>query len=261
MTAREHISFLAGSENRVRVLEALRDRPYRQSELVRGCDLSRSTVHRALDGLTARNWVARDDGEFRLTVGGTLVLERYDALEAAVERVDEWGSFLRRLGDVAATLPPAVLDDATLVSATPDDPHAATTHLAGSFTATEVDRFRGISPIVSSVVNEAAFELVSAGVPMELIIDDSVFTISEDSYPDALDDAHSFANMELFLYPETLDFGLAILDERVLIGAYDERGVLRECLDGTSDALFEWASEIYEDHRTTAQRVDLPVPE
>ena len=257
MTTREDISFLAGSENRVRILEALRDRPHRQSDLVREGYLSRSTVHRTLDGLTDREWVVRDDGRFRLTPGGRLILERYEGLESAVERVGEWGSFLNRLGGDAGALPLAALDDATLIAGCPENPHAALTHLADVFTnATDAERFRGISPVVSTVINEAAFELVSAGVPMELVIDDSVFSTSKASFSDALDDAHAFENIELFQYPGTLEFGLTILDDRVLVGAYDDRGVLRECLDGTDDALFEWATAVYDERRSAARRID-----
>jgi predicted transcriptional regulator len=252
----EHVSFLAGSENRVRILEALHDRPRRQCELVDACGLSRSTVHRALDGLEEREWVYSEDGAYRLTVGGRLVLDQFDALRTAIERVEEWGAFLQRLGGVGATLPAAALDDAQLVTNSPENPHATMSHTTDVLAAADTETFRGISPLVSPVVNEAARESLTAGVRMELLIDESVLDASRTAYPDAFEDAHEFENFELYLSPDELTFGLMLLDDRALVCAHDEQGTLRECLDGTNEALVRWASDTYEDHRAAAERVD-----
>jgi predicted transcriptional regulator len=258
MGSREHIAFLAGSTNRVRILEALREHPRRQCELVRECGLSRSTVHRALDGLAAREWVRNEGSQYRLTAGGAFVLEQYDALETAIERVEEWGPFLNRLGDVAATLPPAALDDATMVTTTPENPHAAMSHVADAVASSSTETFRGISPVVSPVLNEAARDLIETDAEMELLIDDSVLDTSRTAYPAALEDAYTLENFALYLHPDDLTFGLTIFDKRVLVSTHDEQGVLRECLDGTSEALVTWARDTYEEHRAAAERADAP---
>lgn len=256
MGAREHIAFLAGSENRVRVLEALRERPYRQSELTERCGVSRSTAHRILGGLSERDWVRKDDGQYRTTAGGEFVLDRYETLEAAIERVEERGSFLNRLGGLATTLPPAALGEATVVSTTPEDPQAAIGYLAETIATATAETFYAISPIVSPMLNEAAWGLIEAGAHMELLIDTSVLDASRVAYPAALEDAYRIENFELYVHPGDLDFSLTILDGRVLVGAFDERGILRECLDGTDEALVEWATTVYEDHRAAAERAD-----
>lgn len=255
MGSREHVTFLAGSENRVRILGALRERPRRQCELVRVCGLSRSTVHRALDGLLTREWIRNEGGEYRLTAGGQLILDRYAALETAIERVDEWGPFLNRLGDIAATLPPAALDDATMVTTSPENPHAVIGHVADTFATSASETFRGITPVVSPLLNEAAGELLAAGVEMELLIDESVLATSRSDYSDALEDGYAAENFTLYLSPDDLTFGLTILDERVLVTTHDEQGVLRECLDGTNEALTAWARDIYEERQAAAKRV------
>ena len=256
MGPREHIAFLAGSTNRVRILEALREQPHRKCELATACGLSRSTVHRALDGLEERAWIRSDDGAYRLTAGGEFVLDQYGALETSIERVERWGPFLNRLGDAATTLPPAALDGAEVIATTPENPHATITHLANAIATSSAETFYGVSPIVSPMLNEASQGLIESGAHMELVIDASVFDTSKTAYPDALDDAHTLSNFELYLHPDELSFGLVILDDRVLVGAYDERGVLRECLDGTNETLTAWATEQYETFRATATRAD-----
>jgi predicted transcriptional regulator len=260
MGPREHVAFLAGSANRVRILETLREQPHRQCELTEACDLSRSTVHRTLDGLESRGWVEQANNEYRLTVGGDLVLGHYAALESAIDRVDEWGTFLNRLGDLATTLPLAALSEATLVTSTPENPHAAAAHLADGLATTTTEEFYAISAVVSPRFNEAAQELIATDTEMELIIDGSVLDTSSTDYEAALDDAYSLDNFTLYLSPDDLAFGLAIFDGRVLISAHDERGVLRECLDSTDETLRTWARGVYDDHRSAATRADAPVP-
>jgi len=260
MGSREHVSFLAGSDNRVRILETLRENPARQCELIRDCGLSRSTVHRALSGLTAREWVRRENGTYHLTPGGSFVLDRYEALETTIDRVAKWGPFLNRLGAIADSFPLSALDDATLLTVSPANPHAALSRFANAFAAEDIERFYGITPVVSPVINDAAAELLTDGIEMELLVDDSVLDTSRASYADALDDAYSSENFALFRYPDDLDFGIAVFDDRVIVSAYDDRGVLRECLDSTDDALGEWAREVYDDYRASASRVDVAAP-
>ena len=260
MGPREHVAFLVGSANRVRILEALREQPYRQCELTEACDLSRSTAHRALDGLEGRGWVEQAAGEYRLTVGGDLVLARYEALETAIARIDEWGPFLNRVGDPADTLPLAALQNATLVRSTAENPHAAAAHFADALATSAADVFYGISPVVSPRFNEAAEGLIAAGTEMELIVDESVFDTSSTEYADDLDRAFSLDSFTLYVSPDDIGFGLTILDERAMIGAYDDRGVLRECLDTTDESLRAWAYDIYDDHRAAARRAETVVP-
>lgn len=261
MASWEHVAFLAGSENRVQILETLHDRPRRQCELVCECGLSRSTVHRALDGLAEREWIHNEGGVYRLTVGGRLVLDQYELLETTIERVDEWGSFLQNLGETATTLPAAALDDAQLVSNVPENPHAAISHVADVFVTSDVDTFYGISPVVSPVLNHGARELATSGTEMEYLIDRSVLDASQSAYPDALAVAHSLDRFTLYLYPDELTFGLAVLDDRVLVSTYDAHGSLHECLDGTDEALVRWANDVYEDYRAAAEPIDAPEAE
>ncbi|EMA53196.1 MULTISPECIES: helix-turn-helix transcriptional regulator [Halococcus] len=254
MGPREHVAFLAGSANRVRILETLREQPHRQCELTEACDLSRSTVHRALDGLESRGWVEQTGGEYRLTIGGDLVLSHYEALESAIDRIDEWGMFLNRLGDLADTLPLAALSKATLVTNSREDPHAAATHFTDQFRTATTETFRGIASVVSPRFTEAAQPLITTDTDMELIIDESVLDASLTHYSNDLEDGYSLDNFTLYCYPAELHFGLAIFDERVLVNTHDERGVLRECLDSTDETLRSWAHDVYDDHRTDARR-------
>jgi predicted transcriptional regulator len=255
-TTHEHAAFLAGSSNRVRVLRALRERPGRGAELAERCSLPRSTVHRCLDGFTTRGWARKSGGDHRLTAAGALVLGAYEDLIGTVSITGDYEEFLRHLGEVARTLPVGTLPESTVVEATPENPHATVEHYEQVFAAVAPKRMRGIVPIVSHVFNEASRPLVEGGVEMGVVIDEAVLDTAREAYPAAHELGVESENFTIYVHPEAVSFGLAVFDdERVLVGAYDDAGNPRACLDGTDDALVDWAIGTYERYRREARRL------
>lgn len=255
MDAHDHVAFLAGSRNRVRVLRALRERPGRGAELARRCSLSRSTVHRSLEGLLDRGWARRNDGRYRITAAGGFVLDAYDAFTGTIEAVEDRKRFLDCLDGAAETLPAEALSTATLIEATPENPHAPIEHYADVLEEVSPDRVRAMTPIVSSVFNDLNRPLVEAGVRMELVIDESVLEASRRSYPEALALALRSDNFELYVRSDPIRFGLALFDDdRALVDAYGQAGNPRARLDGTGDALLDWTADTYERFRSEAGR-------
>jgi hypothetical protein len=57
----------------------------------------------------------------------------------------------------------------------------------------------------------------------------------------------------LFVYPEKLRFGLAILNDSVFILAYDNQS-LRACIETASETLGGWATDVYQTHQQAAYR-------
>ena len=54
----------------------------------------------------------------------------------------------------------------------------------------------------------------------------------------------------------SIGFGLTILDDHVFLGAYDDQGRCRSIIDGTNDALYDWADALFEEYRATASVVE-----
>lgn len=254
----DHAAFLAGSVNRIRVLRELRERPGRGAELAKRCSLPRSTIHRCLDGVTTRGWARKADGNYRLTTSGALVLGAYEDLVETIEVTGEHEGVLRHLGRVARTLPVGALSEATVIEATPESPHATMEHYERVYADVSPDRFRGMVPIVSHVFNEINRPLVERGVEMEVVIDGSVLETARETHPEAHELGIESRNFTIYVHPESVSFGLAIFDDdRVLVGAYDDQGNPRACLDGTGDTLVEWATGTYERYRREAKRIDV----
>ena len=125
-SALERASFLANSENRVAVLEALRRGPRDARDLREETGASRATVGRVLKAFENRAWVERRDGVYAVTPAGELAGEAFDALlerletVATLETASDWLPVEEMGVDAAA------LDDAEVVRPSGEN---ATAHL------------------------------------------------------------------------------------------------------------------------------------
>lgn len=262
MNAREDVAFLVGSASRVRILRAVADQASSPTSLANRCSCARETAQRTLSGFVQRGWVTKTDGQYELTVGGKSVLEQYERLTDVVTGADRLQQFLTNAGAAADGFPVAAVsgdDGVTVTNATAEDPHAPIDRYL-TFLGTEpVRSFRGVTPIVSRVFNEAAEAIIGRDTDIELVIDESVLAVSESEYPDALRRAGEIEQFTLFLTPEEIGVGLALVDERAFVGAYDGHNNLVAAIDGRNEQLVAWATSVYETYRESATQLD-PTP-
>lgn len=251
----EGVRFLATSQNRVSLLEALDRGPLRPAEICKQLSLSRSATHRNLSDLTEKGWAKRVDEGYTATVGGRLVLGAYNELEETVRLVSEYGSSLEPLVDAGLTLSPAILDDAAITTATENDPHAPLRHYVERIREIELDRFRGITPVVSPLFNEAHQPVLSDGSDAELLLGSSALSTSKDDYETEFDSAMTADGLTLYVHPDPLSFGLSIVDEWVFLGAY-EGGQFVACFEWADPDVRAEAMAAYESYRAAASVID-----
>ncbi len=252
----DDISLLAGSKRRVEVLESLDGESRRQSEIAVSCAASRSTVNRIVGELCAVGWVTDSSGIYSLSAGGRHVLEQYRSLSESVEIIGKYGSFLTALGDTANTFPIEALADSDLVEATPEGPHTAISYFLDVMENTSSETLSGITPIVSPILDQPRSELLEAGVSVEIIVSDAVAGQLRSQESPIVSAAVSEQRFSLFATSQRMEFGCTILDDRVLIGAYDAAGNLTHCVNSTDDSVRQWTIDQYEDYKTNS--VDLP---
>ena len=260
MSAREDISFLVGSESRVAILRTVSGETYRPTELAGVCSCARETAQRTLSGFAERGWVEKENGGYRCTPAGELILDQYGELETIVNHAGRMSKFFANAGD-AADIPVSVLDDVTFTESTKGSPHAPLNRYLEVFGNEQVETLRGITPIVSRMFNDAASRAIGDDTSAELLIDESVLRTSRAGFADDLRTAARMEQFELYLSSEPIEFGLSILDDHVCVGAYDDSGNLVACVDGTDDRLVEWATDLYRERRGKAERLvveDIP---
>lgn len=255
MNPREDIAFLVGSDSRVRILRELVADDYRPTELASEVSCARETVHRTLSGLVDRRWVEQEGRTYRATPVGRMVMSRYEELEATVTDAQEYGPFLAEASGAAAEIPEEALCDASVTTSTSENPHAPINRYVSWLGSETVSRFRGMSPIVSPVFNQAAERVLGPDTAMELVVDESVLDVSEREYPDAFDRAVTLEQFTLFLSLDPVQFGMAIVDGDVAVSAYDDGGNVVAMVEGSADTLYEWAEGVYERRRADAEPV------
>jgi predicted transcriptional regulator len=257
MRPRGDIAFLVASECRVALLRELSAEPKRPTELASAVSCARETVHRSLSGFVDNQWVEKSGHAYRTTAAGELVLAEYERLESTVERARELGTFLTELGEIATEIPEAALHSVSVTTATADDPHAPISRYSSWLGDQPVSSFRGMTPIASPVFNDAAQRVLGPETEMELIIDASVLDVSERAYPRALERAFEIEQFTLLRVANQIEFALAIVDGRVSVAAVDDRGNVVAGIHGDDDALHEWAIDVYERRRESAERVSV----
>lgn len=251
----DRVRFLATSPNRVSLLSALDDGPLQPAELVDRLSLSRSAIQRNLRELTDRGWARRVDGGYTCTVGGRLVLAAYNELTATVALVEEYGGSLEPLAAAGMELSPAVLEAATVITATGNDPHAPLRYYTERVRELDPASFRGIVPVVSPLFNEAHQSVLDDGTDGELVLDSAAFSASKDDYGADFDAALAADGLALYVHPDPLTFGLSVVGDRVFAGAFDD-GQFVACFEWSDPEVMDEALSAYETHRETAREVD-----
>ncbi len=112
---RKAVEFLARSESRVEVLEALGASPRTRDELKQATDVSRTTLSRMLSEFEERGWIVRPERRYQLTSEGGFVasevtrllenMETAEKLDGALGWIptEEFDFDLRRLQDAETT--------------------------------------------------------------------------------------------------------------------------------------------------------------
>ncbi|WP_241430532.1 helix-turn-helix transcriptional regulator [Haloferax volcanii] len=261
MSAREDVAFLVGSQSREAILRALAVEPRRPTALAEHCDCARETAQRTLAGFCDRGWAKkRSDGLYHLTPGGTMVHERYERFIETVECADRMSEFLANAADICENAPPGVLGQMNITTAADNDPHAPLNRYLTIVGSEPVDRFRGVTPIVSRVFNESAEAVLGEDTRMELIVDRGVLERSMDAYPDSFERARDLDQFELRVTEENLDFGLLVVDGHGLVSAYDEHNNLAALVDGDASEVVSWVENLYESVRSKSVPIDRLEP-
>jgi predicted transcriptional regulator len=251
MDAREGISFLAGSEGRVSVLRELAEAPCRPCELRERTAASRTAIHRTLSGFEEYGWVRKQEERYSLTAAGRHVSEQYEDLATAVAHG-------RRFSEFLATFPPAddlpFPFDGDICVSTPTEPQAAETFFFERLPR-DTDRFRGFSPVLTQRMVDSFEPTIEAGTTVELVYDESFAQCVRESYPEMVDLAVESRNVRIDVVPESIESGLALVDDEVFLKAYGPRGDLRACLESSDEQLLNWAEDWFD--RMSADSIPL----
>ena len=255
----DEIAFLARSDHRVEVLDALAEEPRDRSVLRATTGASSPTMGRILSDFEERCWIVRGGRTYELTRLGEFVTERFMNLRDAMEAE-------RKLRDVTPWLPREMegftvdlFADATVSHPGPGYPYQPVERVTQLIEDTDTMRGFGTTVVKSSNL-EAACQAILDGMEFEFIYSPGVLETITAWNPARIAEADACENCTTFLHdslPDSDWCGLGIYDDRVGICCHDiKTGMLKAVVDTDSPAALAWAESVYERYRNDARLID-----
>lgn len=261
----ETIAFLAGSENRVRVLTTLAERSLSRTDLRDATGVSRATLARILSDLEGRGWVRRDDGDYTATPAGR-------ELVAAFATATETAAALETLGDLAQWFPfddvgfdVRHLHDARVVRPTKTDairPVNRSLELIGG-----AGRIRLVASQHAPPAVEAFRDGVEAGrLQFDLVVTrgalDAVSTSVRDTENIRFLAGHPDSSVAVT--DADIDCNYAANDDTIVLTVADDNGAPQAIVESEAPAVRAWFDDYFETMRagaTPLEPADLPDPQ
>jgi predicted transcriptional regulator len=250
--AHGELDFLTRSENRVTVLGLLATRPYDERELVETTEISRTTIGRILEAFSERGWIKATDGGYTTTRFG-------DLLAADYERFRESMELARRLAPYRHLLPVEEMDfDLRLLTeAKVTDPDRLDT-LQSVDRWAELIRQSDHVRFLANTANELIVRIMHEQVVENDTRHETVFT------PDLFEYVRSRTELRE-MFREMMQAGasfyraaegtelswfLAVYDDRVGVGGFDDSGTIQTGFEAEATPVLEWAEDTFESYRS-----------
>lgn len=226
------------------VLEALRAEPLDRREIEERLDVSRATSHRFTRWLDEQEFVEKVDGRFQLTGRGEAVADELLRFEANVGTVHRLAPLLDVICEDHQDFVIEPFVDARVTLAEPDDPYQPVERFISLLSESET--FRGfntthMAPLVLGGFHHQIFEETDTEIIYLPHIVEKLF----ETHPERAREAIECGHLALRTRAD-LPYGLAIFDERVGIGGYDEAtGLMQVFVDTDASIACEWADQVY----------------
>ncbi|WP_436346576.1 helix-turn-helix transcriptional regulator [Natronorubrum sp. FCH18a] len=241
------------------VLEALLSEPLDRREIESRLDVSRATSHRYTQWLDERDLVEKVDSRYRLTWRGEVVAEELLRFEANVRTTHRLTPLLDSICADHREFVVEPFVDATVTVAEPDDPYGPVERFIAL--VDESETFRGfntthMAPLILGEFHQRVFDETDTEIVYLPHIVEKLFQ----TYPDRATDAIERGHLTLRTRGD-LPYGLALFDDRVGIGGYDETtGLMQVFVDTDSPIAREWAERVYASVRADSDPVDERSP-
>lgn len=254
--ALDDVAFLANTDNRVAVCEALAEGPRSREEVRDRVDASRVTVARILRELEARGWVERSGRTYAVTPLGEWVCEAFARLVGEVAAAHRLRRPLQWLPFDLLTFDVRRLRDAEIVLLDGTDVTALVRRLLELLGSSE--RVRSVARGTAPVFVETQWELTVRGeTELDLVLTPAALAVVR-NHPTT---ARQFREM---LAEETVrcsvcedvPVSVVVADGAVGITLTDDQGVLRGGLVTEDDVVRAWAVDRFETCRDSASTLD-----
>ena len=237
------------------VLEALFAAPMDRREIEEHLDVSRATSHRFTRWLGDHGLAEKRDGRFHLTGKGLSFAEGVLRFERNVETSDRLAPLLDLICADHMELVVEPFADATVTTAEATDPYAPVRRFQELLSASST--LRGFNtthmvPLSADAYEEDAYDGVDAEIIYLPEVVDHLFDVEPERARSAVEAGHLRLRTR-----DALPYGLAIFDDCVGIGGYDEdTGAMAVFVDTDAAYAREWAERTYAAFRADSEPLE-----
>lgn len=253
----EEIEFLARSQNRLGVLDALKAEPMERRDIEDETGVSRATVARILDDFEARGWIARSGRQYETTRVGDYVLREFTDLLERFEAVPVLNEVERWFPEEGFDFDLGRLAGAEVVRPAKSDALAPTTHITRRLRSADRARVLSYSHIPDAL--EVCWgRTVEGSLELESVVDRGALDrIGSD--PRMVDHAREMVESgqaDLFLYGGTIPFTVFVVDDAVLLCLSGGEGAPHAVIETTDEAVCSWAESTIDTYRGEGELLD-----
>lgn len=243
------------SVQRADALEALRAEPLRRAEVEAALDVSRTTAHRIVRSLADNRLAERTPEGYRLTPFGTFAADEIAEVRSKFEAATHLRPFLCDVRDLPFELDISLFADANVARSEPGNPYGPVSRFMELLQESDTLRGFDTTSVAPVYVDDIRREIMG-GMAVSVVYLPPVVEQIADSYPEELADATESGHLELYTH-DSLPFGLALFDDRIGLGAYDdETGMLTVFVDTDDPDAIEWGERLYEFYLEKASPFD-----
>ena len=114
-----------------------------------------------------------------------------------------------------------------------------------------------ISPVLSHLFHDAHADLAQSGTHTKLILPSTLVDCACKQNPIKFGAVVSVDVLDLYQHSDDIAVGLTITDNLTLLGAYDDDGQLRVCVDSTNESFRGWAIQLFEQYQERSTAITL----
>lgn len=237
------------------MLEAVFQNPLDRGDIERELEISRATSHRFTKRLIELGLIRKTDRKFHLTGYGEVVLDEVFRFETNVRAGRRLAPLLDAICEYHREFVVGPFADAHVTTAEPANPYAPMERFVSLVDETETFRGFNTTQMAPPSIGTLGGGLF-AGIDAEIIyLPETIETVLAND-PRRTRSAIESGSLRL-RSRDSLPYGLAIFDESVGIGGYDEdTGMLRVFVDTDAVIAREWAEGVYELFAADSEPID-----
>jgi predicted transcriptional regulator len=248
----EVMSVLSGSPHRLSILRALRDAPRDLRDLRAELDVPRATVKHNLTRLQEHDLVAETGATYRLTAFGQCVLREYADYRASVGLAADLQPFLEFVPPPGFEYDLEPLAGSTVTEATSADPHAPAERFLELLADT--DRARVVIPVVVPMLAEELYnQVVAEAMELRLVVPSDLLSVIESKFTAEYEKAVECERLWLGLCEADIPYSLAVLDDTLVLGGYDDGNILRCLVENESASAVELGRSMFREYEDDAE--------